>query len=108
MSKNNILVILGTGVVIAIIIIVANFNIEVNVNNKGDSQQASQIVQGSQDDSMASHHGEDAPVDDTVFNNLVGKNAPDFTLESYDDKKITLSSLKGKNVILFFNEGLMC
>lgn len=45
---------------------------------------------------------------DSSLNSLLGKPAPDFTLESYDGKKITLSSLKGKNVILFFSEGLMC
>lgn len=41
-------------------------------------------------------------------NNLVGKSAPDFTLESFSGEKITLSSLRGKNIILFFNEGIMC
>lgn len=44
----------------------------------------------------------------TSLNDLVGKPAPDFTLESYNGDKMTLSSLKGKNVILFFSEGLMC
>ncbi|MCL4366433.1 redoxin domain-containing protein [Patescibacteria group bacterium] len=44
----------------------------------------------------------------TSLNDLVGKNAPDFTLESYNGDKTTLSSLKGKNVVLFFSEGLMC
>ena len=44
----------------------------------------------------------------TPLNDLVGKPAPDFTLESYNGDKIALSSLKGKNVILFFNEGLVC
>ncbi|HCE30962.1 hypothetical protein A2778_05580 [Candidatus Daviesbacteria bacterium RIFCSPHIGHO2_01_FULL_40_24] len=44
----------------------------------------------------------------TPLNDLIGKPAPDFTLESYTGDKITLSSLKGKNVILFFNEGLVC
>ena len=39
---------------------------------------------------------------------LVGKSAPDFTLASYDGDTIMLSSLKGKNVVLFFSEGLMC
>lgn len=42
------------------------------------------------------------------LNSLVGKPAPNFTLESYNGEKIALSSLKGKNVVLFFNEGLMC
>lgn len=52
----------------------------------------------------------------TSLNDLVGKAAPDFTLESYNGdeqvpssgSKTTLSSLKGKNVVLFFSEGLMC
>lgn len=42
------------------------------------------------------------------LNSWVGKEAPDFTLSSYDNKKITLSSQKGKKVILFFTEGVMC
>lgn len=46
--------------------------------------------------------------DSFALNSLIGKPAPDFTLESYDGKRIILSSLKGKNVILFFSEGLMC
>lgn len=99
MNKTGLLVILGTGIIIALIVVVSNFNIEVNINGKGDA------VQGSQTDSM---HGESVPADATVFNNLVGKPAPDFILETYDGNKIALSSLKGKNVILFFNEGLMC
>jgi len=32
----------------------------------------------------------------------VGKLAPDFTLENQDGKKITLSELQGKNVVLYF------
>ena len=47
-------------------------------------------------------------VDSAVFNNLQGKPAPDFSLEAYDGKEYKLSDLKGKNVLLFFNEGLMC
>lgn len=44
----------------------------------------------------------------TILNSLLGKPAPDFTLEGYDGQKVTLSALKGKNVVLFFSEGLMC
>ena len=42
------------------------------------------------------------------LDSLVGKTAPDFTLENYNGEKVTLSKLKGKNVVLFFSEGLMC
>ena len=68
------------------------------------SVPAAQQTTTSSDD----HHGASASVDSTIFNGLVGKTAPDFTLEKYDGATITLSSLRGKNVILFFNEGLMC
>jgi len=32
----------------------------------------------------------------------VGQPAPDFTLPSHLDKKVTLSDLRGKNVVLAF------
>ena len=69
-------------------------------NNSNNSQVLSQ-------NSTNDHH-KPQPTDSTVFNSLLGKPAPDFSLESYDGKKYKLSDLKGKNVLLFFNEGLMC
>ena len=42
------------------------------------------------------------------FKTAIGKKAPDFTLLDMEGKQISLSGLSGKNVILFFNEGLMC
>lgn len=112
MNRTGLIAILGTGIVLALILLVSNFNIQININNKGDgvvaSQQTTQTAGATQANSMADHHGGGASVDATIFNSLVGKSAPDFILESYDGKKITLSELKGKNVILFFNEGLMC
>lgn len=112
MNKTVLIAIIGTGVILALILLVSNFNIQININTKGDgvsaTQPTAQTSQNVQANSMASHHGGGTPPDATVFNNLVGKAAPDFTLEGYDGKKFTLSELKGKNVILFFNEGLMC
>ena len=43
-----------------------------------------------------------------TFSTLVGKPAPDFTLSSLAGQSYTLSSLRGKNVVLFFSEGIMC
>lgn len=101
MNNKTILTILGTALVVGLILLVSNFNIQINTNDKGNQGSASQ------NDSMASMHG-GAAADSTIFNGLLNKPAPDFILESYDGKKISLSQLKGKNVILFFNEGLMC
>ena len=39
---------------------------------------------------------------------MVGKLAPEFSLSSYDGKQFILSQQRGKKVILFFNEGIMC
>lgn len=52
---------------------------------------------------LSSSSKEESPLSD-----FLNKPAPDFTLENYDGKKITLSKLKGKNVIVFFSEGIMC
>ena len=103
-NKTGLVVILATGAVIALVLIFTNYKVEIKVNGK-ETPAVSTSAAG---DSMASHHGGAKPADAAVFNSLLGKPAPDFTLESYGGKKITLSSLKGKNVILFFNEGLMC
>lgn len=102
-NKTGLMVVLATGIVIALVLIFTNFKVEIKVKGKEEPSPSSTAG-----DSMASHHGGAKPADATVFNSLPGKPAPDFTLESYDGKKITLSSLKGKEVILFFNEGLMC
>ena len=75
-----------------------------------DKSKASKSGQTSAetDSDMASHHAPPAPVDDAVFKSLLGQKAPDFSLESYSGQKLTLSDLKGKNVVLFFSEGAMC
>ena len=41
-------------------------------------------------------------------NNLINKPAPNFALADKDGKIYSLNELRGKNIILFFNEGLMC
>lgn len=39
---------------------------------------------------------------------LIGKPAPDFSLTDHNGKTYSLADLKGKKVVLFFNEGVMC
>jgi len=54
------------------------------------------------------HHKPPPPADDTIFKSLLDKPAPEFTLEAYDGRKISLKDLKGRNVVIFFTEGAMC
>jgi len=60
----------------------------------------------SQQESM--DHGAHIASDAEKLNSLVGKEAPDFTLTSYDGKKFDLKEQRGKKVVLFFTEGAMC
>ena len=43
-----------------------------------------------------------------ALDNLVGKSVPEFSLTDREGKIYSPESLKGKNYVLFFNEGLMC
>lgn len=54
------------------------------------------------------HHSGQQKESEEKLNGLIGKLAPDFTLYSYDSKKVTLSELKDKKVVIFFTEGVMC
>lgn len=82
------------------------------VSNKNKSQAAANStntnIQGAQqtsNDDMASHHGGG----NKKFEPLPqGSVAPDFSLPSTVGKTISLADYKGKHVLLFFNEGVMC
>lgn len=93
---------MGTILVLALVLFISRGD------KPSTSRQNSLTAQKEVVDSMSDHHGGGTVADATVFNSLVGKAAPDFTLEDYNGKKITLSKYRGKNVLLFFNEGLMC
>lgn len=94
-------VIIATEVIIAVVILVSIFA----KISQSPSVQSSQT--SSTNDSMADHH-KPKVADSVVFDSLLGKPAPDFTLPSYDGKQVSLKDFRGQNVILFFNEGLMC
>lgn len=62
-----------------------------------------------QNDPTAGHHGgSQMAVNTAALDSLVGKPLPDSQLTDKDGKIFTTASLKGKNTVLFFNEGLMC
>lgn len=54
------------------------------------------------------HGGTAVSVNSEQLNSLVGKPLPDIQLTDKDGNIVTNESLKGKNTVLFFNEGLMC
>lgn len=60
------------------------------------------------DNSMASHHTPAQAKPSGFFDSAVGKQAPDFELQDIDGNSVKLSDYRGKNVVLFFNEGSMC
>lgn len=43
-----------------------------------------------------------------VLTAMVGKTAPDFNLPDQTGQTVSLNSLRGKKVVLFFNEGITC
>lgn len=52
--------------------------------------------------------GQNQSKDKGSLSAMVGKPAPDFNLKSYDGRSFSLSQQRGKKVVLFFNEGIMC
>lgn len=48
------------------------------------------------------------PVGNITTSNLIGSKAFDFSLPDINGRTVKLSDLKGKNIVLFFNEGQMC
>lgn len=80
------------------------------VSNKNKIQSSNNTnVQGATQTSndMASHHGDGET--EKKFEPLAeGSIAPNFSLTSTTGQIISLTDYKGKNVLLFFNEGVMC
>ncbi|MFA5773549.1 MAG: redoxin family protein [Candidatus Paceibacterota bacterium] len=54
------------------------------------------------------HSGASTPVNSEQLNSLIGKTMPSISLTDKDGKVYTTNDFKGKNTVLFFNEGLMC
>ncbi len=100
-QKGLLTVLLTTGIIVLLVVVLSNFNFKLEPKSTQEKINKNNTVT---DD----HHAGQQAINSTIFDSLTGKPAPDFTLESYDGEKITLESLRGKNVILFFSEGLMC
>ena len=100
MSKPTLLMV---GEVILAVIILGSIFIKITAKPPTDQTTAA-VASG---DEMADHH-KPKPTDSGVFSALIDQVAPDFTLSTFEGKNIRLADFKGKNVVLFFNEGLMC
>ena len=113
-SKEKLIIAVTTEVLVTVIVVALIFRgtgKTGEVKSVSQSTPVRQITNSPMQATVSSGdgmHGAPKPADQTVFAGLLNNPAPDFTLESYDGKKVTLSSLKGKNVVLFFNEGIMC
>lgn len=69
----------------------------IGINNNG-SENAAVSSSGSSDTASVA----------TSLDGMVGKQSPQFSLTDINGKEYSSENLKGKNVVLFFNEGLMC
>ena len=85
-------------VVLLIITIVTGYYVVIGKNKTAANSNTAT-------DPMADHHGGG----NKKFEPLnPGATAPDFDLMSTNGQTISLSDYRGKNVFLFFNEGVMC
>ncbi len=73
-----------------------------------DNSQAKQNVANNTNANMDSMHGGGSAANSDALNSLIGKPMPDIQLSDKDGKTYTAADFKGKNTVLFFNEGLMC
>ncbi|MBI5138191.1 MAG: redoxin family protein [Candidatus Vogelbacteria bacterium] len=101
MEKNNNSPII-TVVVAAVVIIGFAYFISTG-STKNPAEDPDQLS------AMNNHHGGSVAVPNIeVLNSLVGEMMPDIELTDKDGNKFTSADFKGKNTVLFFNEGLMC
>lgn len=107
-NTNNKQIIVSAGIVLGFMIILVGGILVINgikLKTRGAN-----FVPPSQttDNDMASMHAPPPPADDSQFQSLIGNPAPEFKLQSYNGREVSLADFKGKNVILFFSEGAMC
>ncbi|MBI4426576.1 MAG: redoxin domain-containing protein [Candidatus Kerfeldbacteria bacterium] len=93
----------GTSIVLSAIILVVGGLIYLSGRERS-SPSSSTAAAGD----TADHHGLASSGPTSNLQNLINQAAPDFSLTDHNGVTYSLASLKGKNVVLFFNEGVMC
>lgn len=91
-------------IILIIATVVVGYSVASSKNQvKADNKQVAAA------DPMADHHGGSGAASNKKFVPLApGTVAPNFSLPSTAGKTISLSDYRGKNIFLFFNEGVMC
>lgn len=113
-SKEKTIIVVITEILVAIVVVVVLITNRTGAPKVSGAQTASPKIiptnapMTAQAALMDDHHGAAKPADASVLNSLLNKPAPDFSLTSFDGTKYSLSQLRGKKVVLFFNEGIMC
>lgn len=95
MKKNN-----NTLIIVIVAIIAVVVGIAIGGKNKNTAKVAPAV------DSHGHSIANSAPA--APLKDLTDKLAPDFVLADRGGKSYASNELRGKNVVLFFNEGLMC
>lgn len=88
--------------IIIILILVIGISFLMNISSDSKSSKNS----GVSGNSIKDHHG--TAVKQSSQTVKIGENAPDFNLKDVNGDTVKLSDYKGKNLVIFFNEGSMC
>lgn len=94
-NKQNLGLIFGIVGVVVLAVVLVIYSGKGNLNQGGAS-----VIDHS--------HSSSVNYNSEQLNNLLGKSAPSFSLTDIAGNTYSSENLKGKKVVLFFNEGLMC
>lgn len=77
------------------------------VKNSPNQERQTAVQQNAQINDHDSHHSNETVLPQKL-DDLLNQPAPDFSFADRNGNVYSKENLKGKNVVLFFNEGLMC
>lgn len=107
--NSNTIILAGIASFTIIVVAVVWFLSSANTRANGSSSTVQRTNSMTGGNDMSGHHsGGGGNASTAALEALVGKQAPDFSIADLDGKTYSKENLKGKKVVLFFNEGLMC